>query len=337
MKRRREISKLVLAGLALMLLILDAKTALSGAKDGISLCIYTVIPSLFPFFILSSMLTSSFTGKRIPIISPISRLCGIPDGAESLLVLGILGGYPVGAQAIADAYEQGQIKKTAAHRLLGFCSNAGPAFLFGMAGTLFSSAIIPWALWLIHILSALAVGVILPEKNCDTCQLRKSAPLTLPQAMERSIHIMATVCGWVVIFRVILAVLNRWVFWFLPLEGQILLSGLLELSNGCVALHSLQADGSRFVLCACILAIGGLCVGMQTVSVTAVVGTGLYFPGKILQCLISVLIANAVQHFLFHPSECLALPVGIYICIFTVGSVLMLYLHRRKKVVAMCV
>lgn len=337
MKRRREISKLVLAGLALMLLILDAKTALSGAKDGISLCIYTVIPSLFPFFILSSMLTSSLTGKRIPILSPISRLCGIPDGAESLLVLGILGGYPVGAQAIADAYEQGQLKKTAAHRLLGFCSNAGPAFLFGMAGTLFNSVIIPWALWLIHILSALIVGAILPGKTRDTCQLRKSAPLTVPQTMERSIRIMATVCGWVVIFRVILAVLNRWVFWFLPLEGQILLSGLLELSNGCVALHSLQADGSRFVLCACILAIGGLCVGMQTVSVTAAVGTGLYFPGKVLQCLISVLMAAVVQCFLFLPSERMVIPTGLYICTFAVGSALTLCLHRRKKVVAMCV
>lgn len=337
MKREKGVLTLILAGFAMILLILDTKTAVSGAKDGIMLCLYTVIPSLFPFFILSAMITSNITGKSVDILCPIGRLCGIPEGAESLILLGLLGGYPVGAQAISDAYKQGQIKKSAAHRLLGFCSNAGPAFLFGIAGTLFHSAIIPWILWLIHILSALTVGIILPEKKRDTCQLRKSAPLTLPQAMEQSIHIMAAVCGWVVMFRVTLAVLNRWVFWFLPMEVQILLSGLLELSNGCVALHSLQAEGSRFVLCACMLAIGGLCVGMQTVSVTAAVGTGMYFPGKILQCLISVLIANTVQHFLFRPSECLALPVGIYICIFAVGSVLLLYLHRRKKVVAMCV
>lgn len=321
----------------MILLILDAKTALSGAKDGIALCLYTVIPSLFPFFILSSMLTSSLTGKSIPILHPIGRLCGIPEGAESLLVVGILGGYPVGAQAIADAYEQGQLKKSAAHRLLGFCSNAGPAFLFGMAGSLFTSAIVPWVLWLIHILSALTVGTILPNKRHDTCLLRKSASLTVPQAMERSIRVMATVCGWVVIFRVILAVLNRWVLWLLPQAGHILLSGLLELSNGCAALHSLQSEGSRFVLCACMLAIGGLCVGMQTVSVTTSLGTGLYFPGKVLQGLISILMAAAGQCFLFPPSERMVLPISSYVCIFAVGSIMALCLRRRKKVVAMCV
>lgn len=320
----------------MILLILDAKTALSGAKDGIALCLYTVIPSLFPFFILSSLLTSSLTGKNISILRPIGKLCGIPVGAESLLVLSLFGGYPVGAQAISDAYRQGHLTKTAAHRLLGFCSNAGPAFLFGMVGPLFTSRIVPWVLWLIHILSALIVGAVLPGKSRDTCLLCKSLPLTVPQALEQSLRIMANVCGWIVIFRVILAVMNRWILLLLPLEGQVLLSGLLELSNGCLALRSVQSEASRFVLSACMLAIGGLCVGMQTVAVTASLGTGLYFPGKLLQSLISIPMAAAAQYFLFFSSERMVFPTVLYICLLAVGGILVICLRRRKKVVAMC-
>jgi hypothetical protein len=189
---------------------------------------------------------------------------------------------------------------------------------------------------MIHILSALIVGTILPGKTYDTCLLPKAAPMSIHQAMERSIRIMASVCGWVVVFRVILTVLNRWVLWLLPQEGQILLTGLLELSNGCVALHALPSESCRFILSSGMLAIGGLCVGMQTVSVTASLGTGQYFPGKILQCLISVLMATAAQYFLFPKNECILFSISFYICVFAVGSALLLCLHRRKKVVAMC-
>ena len=39
------------AALGMLVLILDSKTALAGAREGIDLCIRTVIPSLFPFFL----------------------------------------------------------------------------------------------------------------------------------------------------------------------------------------------------------------------------------------------------------------------------------------------
>lgn len=320
----------------MMLLILDARTALAGAKEGVMLCLYSVVPSLFPFFIVSVMLTGSLTGKNIHFLRPLGKLCGIPKGAESILLLGLLGGYPVGAQSVADAYKQGQLERNDALRLLGFCCNAGPAFLFGMIAPLFSSPVIPWALWFIHILSSLIVGAVLPNKQHTACKLSSAATTSLPHAVERSLRIMANVCGWVIAFRVILAVLNRWILWIFPLEWQILISGLLELSNGCLALRSLPSEASRFIICSAILACGGLCVGMQTVSVTGDLGTGLYFPGKLLQCILSILIAMLAKPYLLHSSSpksaftqiCIVSAIGI--------AILFCHLHSRKKVVALC-
>lgn len=334
MKSKNETAVMFLCGFIMLLLILDAKTALSGAKEGINLCLQAVLPSIFPFLIISQLLTGRLSGRSIPLLRPIGKLCGIPEGAESIFLLGLLGGYPVGAQSVSDAWKQGSISQKDAHRLLGFCSNAGPAFLFGMFGPLFSSDYIPWILWLIHIISALTVGMVLPGKAHSFCSLPGHTPDTLPKALERSIRIISVICGWVIAFRVILAILNRWLLWFIPLEYQVLLTGLLELSNGCHSLRAISCEATRFIISSVIISAGGLCVGMQTVTVTADLGTGKYFPGKILQSLLSIVIALCLQPYLFN-TPLLRSP-AIFLGI-TAGSLMLYYRSKhRKKVVAIC-
>lgn len=311
MKSRNQITIGVLSAFSMLILILDAKTALSGAKDGITLCLYTVIPSLFPFIVLSVMISSTMIGSSPAFLKPISRLCGMPVGSESLLLLGVLGGYPVGAQSIYQAYRNGQLRKSDAERMLGFCNNAGPAFIFGMVGSLFSSPVIPWILWLIHIACAILVGIILPSKADSSCTVTASAHISITQALERGIRITATICGWVVLFRLILAVLERWFLWILPAQLQCALCGLLELSNGCHALQNAETDGMKFIFSSCFLAAGGLCVAMQTVAVTKEFGTGKYFTGKVLQCAFSFIITSVAQQFLFPVGSRLYVPLPV--------------------------
>lgn len=303
MERKRYLWTGVLSCFGLFVLILDAKTALSGAQSGISLCINSVIPSLFPFFIVTSFVRSVFIGKPIRILRPISRLCGIPEGAESLMLLGFLGGYPVGAQGIHDAYCYGAISKNDAKRMLGFCNNAGPAFLFGMLGCLFSSQKTIWIIWGIHIVTAIIIGMVLPGKQAYTCKLPKQETISIPSCIEKSIKSMGLVCAWVVVFRVIITFLERWIFWLFPTEWNSLISGILELTNGCHALAEITKEGTRFVFSATFLGVGGLCVAMQTVSVTKKTGTGMYFLGKLLHGALGFLTSILIQHFIFPKEE----------------------------------
>lgn len=296
------------AFLGMAVLILDARTALSGAQEGVALCLRTVIPSLFPFFVLSAMLTGSLLGRRIPLLGWLGRLCKIPDGGESLLLTGLLGGYPVGAQAVAQAYRQGALSRADGERLLGFCSNAGPSFLFGMLMPLFPTQRAAWALWGVHILSALIVGALLPGKRRSSVVLTAAEPPSLSRALNQATHAMAGVCAWVVLFRVLLAVLNRWCFWLLPTPARLLLTGALELTNGCCALGDASGDALRFLLASMMLGFGGLCVGMQTASVTGELGMGLYWPGKVMQSVISLLLAATVQYALFPAQVCVRVP-----------------------------
>ena len=291
MKNKRQIFVGGLLAVSLAVLILDSKSSLRGARDGIALCISVVIPSLYPFLFLSAMLPSRLLGTRVRSIGGLCRLCGVPAGAESLLLLSFLGGYPIGAKMVYDCYRQGCISKPTACRMLGFCNNAGPAFLFGMIGGLFTDKRTVWMLWLIHILSALLVGVLLPGKTKETCVLSRKEPITVSKALESSLKTIGNICGWVVIFRVILTILDQWLLWLLPQEIYAGIFGFFELSNGIACLNEVANDATRFVLCSGMLAFGGLCVFMQTASVTKELGLGRYFPGKVLHCLFSILLS----------------------------------------------
>jgi hypothetical protein len=293
--KKTGLSSTIAAGAGILILILDSKTALQGAREGLSLRIQAVIPSLFPFFVFSILLTGSLTGQAIPLLRPIGRLTGVPRGAESIFLTGILGGYPVGAQSIASAFKHGQLSRQDARRMMGFCSNAGPSFLFGIIGPVFGDIRMAWLLWLIHITSAVLVGMLLPGKSGKCLTPSLCHPVTFPLALQSAIKAMASVCGWVVLFRVILAFGNRWIFWAFPTEVQVVLSGILELTNGSCALGNIEDMGLRFVICSGLLAFGGVCVTMQTVSVAAEIGLGYYFPGKIMQALISIALGFAAQ------------------------------------------
>jgi len=334
MKSRKNAIVAISASLGMLMLILDSKTALEGAVQGVELCIRTVIPSLLPFFVLSILLTSTLTGSTISFLRPLGRLCGIPIGTESLLAIGLLGGYPVGAQNIHHAYEEGLITKLEARRLLGFCNNAGPAFIFGITGGLFHSQWCVWILWAIHIVSALIVSMIMPHKTSRRITAASRGYMTLPMCLSRSVTVMGDVCGWIILFRVVLSFSERWFLWLLPDMLCAAAHGALELVNGCHFLYSIPSEGIRFVLCSAFLAFGGLCVAMQTVSVTGELGTGWYFPGKILQCIISILLSLPAQILLFPSNERLtdAASLGMILAILIV--MVLPFGAKLKKTVA---
>lgn len=329
MKNIRKAVSAISAACAMLIIILDTKTALAGASAGLELCIRTIIPSLFPFIFLSGIINSSLLGHKFVFLKPLGRFCRIPKGSESILLLGFLAGYPVGAQMITQAYQQGQLSQEDAKRMLGFCNNAGPAFLFGMFSVIFSNPLIPWALWAIHILSALLAGYLLPEKTTSDCQIEPRKETSIHTALQNTVKTMSVICGWVLLFRIFISFCEKWFLWMLPIEIQVVFSGLLELSNGCVTLQRISDEGIRFVLASPILAFGGICVAMQTSYVTQDLACGNYFPGKMLQTLISLLMSLLLQPLLFQNTH-LAIRIPLIFITIVITSLFIFALKRKK-------
>ena len=101
---RRKYRDLML-GLALLcavlaLVLLAPGESMAAARDGLALCGNVIIPSLFPFFVLSSLVVElgmcRYLGRLLErVMAPLFRVRG---ACASALALGFVGGYPVGAR-----------------------------------------------------------------------------------------------------------------------------------------------------------------------------------------------------------------------------------------------
>ena len=280
-------------GLCLLLLILDGKAAVAGAQSGIQLCLVTVIPALLPFFLLSNLLLSQLLGREQKLLSGLGRLCGFPTGGSALMIPAFLGGYPMGAQAVGNAYSHGQITKSSASSLLLFCNNAGPAFLLGMVAPMFPEPWMGWSLWAIHVGCAVFIGSLMQDSD-EQIQLTKNGTCSSSEAMGSALSAMASVCGWVICFRALLSFCGKWFLWRLPLWTQVLVTGLTELVNGCSLLPMVSSVAMRYILAAGLLGAGGLCVAMQTASVLKGLPMRRFLLGKLLHMVLSMWFASAV-------------------------------------------
>ena len=94
-KHWRRDACLVLCGVLLWFLR-DARRVRAAAVQALVLCSGTVIPSLFPFLAISSLLIALGFGEWLAphlagLMTPLFRL---PGQASGPLLLGLVGGYP---------------------------------------------------------------------------------------------------------------------------------------------------------------------------------------------------------------------------------------------------
>ena len=317
-------------------LVLWPELTMEAMRDGIRLCGNVILPSLFPFFVLSSLVVelgmSRYLGKLLePIMVPLFRVSG---SCAAALALGFIGGYPVGARTAIQLYENGQCSRTEAERLLAFCNNSGPAFILGVVGAgVFGSGRLGLLLCLTHLLASLAVGVLFRfYRPGDRPRAKGRAPhfqtASFPAAFTRSVtgalqstlHICAFILFFTVLLRVlaragILDLLSRLLCALLSPLGltrswaERLLTGLLEVSSGVTSLTGGSLSG-RLSMAAFMLGWAGVSVHCQVLAFLGDSGLSVktYVSGKLLHGGISALLTAALVRLL--PLE---LPVSLYL------------------------
>jgi len=269
------------------MLLIFPQQASTAVREGLQLCFQTVVPSLFPFFVVTNLLirlhfADALEGFFAPLMMPLFRLRGV---CAMPLLTGLLGGYPTGAKAAADLYGHGVISRQEAELLLGFCNNCGPSFLLGYVGTaVLESPAAGGQLFCIHVASALLTGMLLCRLYPDRgpallpCRLpRQSTPLStsFTTSVTGAFSSTLQICAYVTVFRVAAALL--------PLPAGTL--GILEMVSGIAAL---PPDRAGFVMAAAITAWGGLSVHFQTMSVAEGLSMKRHWLGKTVQTAIAV-------------------------------------------------
>ena len=164
MPRLRSVALLLFAVFLFVLLLINADIAMDGVRQGLSLCTETLIPSLFPFLVLSELLVASGVGETLGrlLSRPVSALFGLSGSGAVSLLLGSVCGFPVGTTTALALYQKGEMDKKELQRVVLFANNPSSGFLIGAVGeALFGNRSAGVALFVITLLSAATVGVVL--------------------------------------------------------------------------------------------------------------------------------------------------------------------------------
>ena len=300
MGKRRCRELLLTLGLlcAAVCLVAWPREAMAATGDGLKLCGNVILPSLFPFFVLSSLVVelglSRYLGRLFqPVMAPLFRVNG---ACASAVALGFVGGYPVGARTAIQLYQSGQCSRTEAERLLAFCNNSGPAFILGVVGAgVFGSGSAGLLLYGVHVAASLLVGGLFrfyrPREGPRSGRLQGAQfqAVSFPAAFTRSVTgAMAStlnICAFVLVFTVVIRI-----------------SGVSSLTDGSLP--------GRLSLAAFRLGWAGLSVHCQVLAFLGDSGLSMrtYLTGKLLHGGLSAALLGVLS-----PLLPLSAPVSAYL------------------------
>ena len=259
----RRLPKLIICTVTAVLLIIHPKEAAEGIREGLTLLASDVIPAIFPFMVLASYIFSSGAAQPLcRILTPLTvKILRVSPAAALALIMGLAGGYPVGAKTVSELYESKIITRNEAERLMFYCVNASPAFTVSAVGLMcFGNIKKGLLLYGAVVLSSFTAGFFCrfldDGKRLDdqsTFTVKKNA---FTQAVSGSAEAMLGISGWILVFSALSRLAE-----LAPLDENtlIFLRAVCEVTTGCrsaCAVMPLQFTGAM-------LGFGGFAVICQ--------------------------------------------------------------------------
>ena len=269
----RYILPLFLCGVMFVFVLLSRQMS-SAVLSALELCLKSVIPSIFPFMVLSRLLVECGGGELFARAFGryTQRLFGLSGAAATPIFLGALCGFPVGAVVCERLYRSGDISLDELETLIGFVSLPSPAFVINAVGTnMLGDREKGVALYFLLLTVSLLTGLVVCRFSSPKHDFTPALRLTPPQkklseitvdAVSSSATALLGVCAYTAFFSTVAKLFETTLA--LPETAGILLKGVLEFSSGCYAASS---SPDPFAFCALILAWSGVGVHFQIISV----------------------------------------------------------------------
>lgn len=298
-------------------ILINPSKYINSCHSGLVIWATSVLPSLFPFFVITKLLTElKSLDKFFNKFSALNyKLFKAPNCSGYIFGMSIISGYPVGAKLISDFYEKGLISSNDANKLVTFCSTSGPLFIIGTVGSIMlKNSRIGYLLYISHILASVLNGILFRNKFASekTANTPSSNTVdyasTLPSSMSSSISSILVVGGFVAIFYMIIDILIDFKILYpvsqifnlilTPLglnnAGNCIASGLVEVTRGCKDLASLGLTSLQStVIASGLIGFGGLSIHAQSLCflTKCKIDVKFYFLQKITQTLFACVIS----------------------------------------------
>lgn len=277
---------------ALICLFFSGRTK-EYASEALTLCAAVILPSIFPFFILSDAYSALGKPERItPLSRLFSRLFGTEPVGFSVYVSGVLFGFPLSAVLAARQCKRGELSVGAAERLVAYSSLPSAPFVItsvgaGMLGDRWGG----FLLFLSCLSSSIICGIIFRGngEKCINIDYNSRQKFNLVESIRSAGLNSVCVCSFITAFFCLASALCD-LLSKTPLFP--IIAPFIEVSFASLFFSSLLcASGSLYHLFGLgfALGFGGFSVLMQ--SQALLVGSGVslkkYLPIKLTQGLIS--------------------------------------------------
>lgn len=294
MNKKRNYFTIVLAAAAILLFTIYNNVVAQSVKTSLKLCYGSVIPSLFPFFVLAEFLTSVFLATSI-------------NPTAFAFISGLISGFPTGTKNVCTLYKSNKITKQSAEALLVCTANASPAYIVAFLGTyLIKSRRIGYIILISQLISALVIAL-----SFKSFKKTKHSNISLisiweiaTKSISGSVAGCLNVCGYIIFMGIIADIavelkIPAFISQFLPFLPadcvKACVIGLIEISRGITALDF--SNYASIICAAFIVGFSGISVIMQCVVCTYEVGLNKWqiIKGKliysvIMPCLTSIII-----------------------------------------------
>ena len=273
----------------MILLFLFPVQCLEAGKKGLMLWFNIIIPTLFPFILISNLLI------YMPLLNHFNP-------AAYVFLMGSLSGYPMGAKAAADMTGRGRMTQQEGNMLLLYCNNASPMFILGYVCT----SLLKAPTLFLPMLAALYVGNFINlfmmtramkrnKKNkrgrsltCTPYSLNHQALSFsfFDDCIMKTAELLVKIGGYIIFTSIPITLLAS-----MKLTHPIYLYAisLIELSNGCALISSMAVPMElKFALLCALVSFGSLSVLGQTGSlIKNTLSMKTYALGKVMNGVIS--------------------------------------------------
>lgn len=288
----------VIAALSAVILFGSEKISLYF-DEGLRLAAERVLPTAFPFMVLSSVAVAMIDTSAMPRLTRgFKRVFAVSGQGFPAMVVGWLAGFPIGAKMTADIYRSGALTRSEAERLIAYSGCASPPFVIavlgvGMLGDAALGIILLLSVYLGAVLSAQLYrgNDEKTEIYAENTRQKYDFVDSVRSSAASSVYMLA----FITLFYIV-AKFARETIKFAPLGTAVTL--ILEITG---ALAHVTASGlslpPTMALSSFALGFGGLSVMAQTAAV--IKGSGLrmryYLPIKLAHGILSALCAMALS------------------------------------------
>ena len=279
-------------------LIIRKETIYVSIMYALNMWVNSLIPALFPFFIISDILINYNIINYIPKV--IKNICkkmfNINDDMLTILLLSMISGFPSNARNTRTLYDKGIITIDEANHILLFTHFANPVFILTTVAVFFlHNKKLGIILLTVHYLSNIILGICFSKINKydnKYVQCNNTSKIDFGSAfinsIKKAIDTSLTICGIVIVFLMLSSIFIN--TFNLNVYNTMIVKSMFEITIGIEALSKLSISNIyKTIIASMILSFGVISVHIQVLSQIADTDIKYiyFFIGRIYQMIIS--------------------------------------------------